>query len=94
MTKPETMLQRAIEKYLYHKEILFISHINPTRSGEPDIIACVGGKYVEIEIKTLSGRIREVQLIRKKIVENSGGIYAVVRSVEETTALVNKVLET
>lgn len=45
------------------------------------------GQRVEIEVKTLTGRIRPEQRIYQAMIERFGGLYILARSVEDVTAV-------
>jgi hypothetical protein len=51
--------------------------------GAGDLIGCLVGCWVEIELKTLTGRWSDLQRIRKGLVERCGGLYVVVREGQE-----------
>lgn len=53
------------------------------RSGVPDIIACVNGKFVGIEVKKPGGVISALQQANIRLIEQSGGIAFVAYSLEE-----------
>lgn len=53
------------------------------KPGDPDMIVCYKGRFIGMESKTPIGRLRDVQKLRRKQIEAAGGIYAVVRSVED-----------
>lgn len=44
-----------------------------TKSGIPDILACVGGYFVAIEVKAQNGHPSELQLHHCKKIRESGG---------------------
>src|SRR5690606_5364997 len=52
------------------------------RSGVPDIIACVNGKFVGIEVKKPGGVISALQQANIRLIEQSGGIAFVAYSLE------------
>lgn len=52
-------------------------------AGIPDIIACVGGRFVALEVKQPGGKPTRLQEITLGKVRASGGIAAVVTSMEE-----------
>lgn len=55
--------------------------------GSPDIIGIAKpGRFIGIEVKTLTGRQSEQQRMFQKMVESMGGKYFLVRSVEEAEA--------
>ena len=45
-----------------------------TTAGTPDILACVNGHFLGIECKTDNGRLSEMQRLKLKAIQNSGGI--------------------
>ncbi len=53
--------------------------------GLPDIIAVLppNGRFLGLEVKSATGRLREAQERFRDQLEASGGIYVVVRSVED-----------
>lgn len=48
-----------------------------TKEGIPDILACVNGRFVAIEVKAPNGRASELQKYNVKKINNAGG-YAVI----------------
>ena len=44
-----------------------------TKSGIPDILACVGGYFVAIEVKAQNGKPSELQLHHCKKIREAGG---------------------
>lgn len=51
--------------------------------GSADILACLGGRFLAIETKAPKGRLREEQKRYGEAVSHAGGIYAVVRSLND-----------
>ena len=49
-----------------------------TRSGVPDILACVNGYFVGIEVKAQSGHPSELQLYNVELIRKAGGFAYVV----------------
>ena len=52
-------------------------------AGIPDIIACMGGRFVALEVKQPGGKPTRLQEITLGKIREAGGIAAVVTSVEE-----------
>lgn len=48
------------------------------------------GLHVELEVKTPQGRQSEEQRQREALINSRGGFYAVVRSVEDAVAAINR----
>lgn len=53
------------------------------KAGVPDIIACINGKFVGIEVKRPGGRVSELQKYHIEQIQKSGGVAFVATSVEE-----------
>ena len=60
------------------------------REGSGDLVGCVGGLWVEVEVKTARGRLSTKQLIHRRAIERAKGIYVVAKSPEETVDLIRK----
>ena len=56
--------------------------------GGADLIGCYLGRFVAIEVKTATGRQSPEQRDWQGVVERAGGVYLLVRSVEEAVKLV------
>lgn len=96
-TESANEITRKILKFLdlkkhYCSRIQSQGQYNPTkgrwtkstvRRGIGDILAIIDGKAVMIEVKAGKDRMSEWQVKTKQDVENSGGIYLVVRSFDD-----------
>jgi len=66
------------------------------RAGFPDFIFLQPSRnypYLAIELKSEKGRQTEAQKAYQQAVENAGGKYAIVRSIEDFMKLINKYLD-
>lgn len=95
--KSESELQTDMIKYLQSKKIYNIN-INPgrfMRAGIPDLICCVKGLFVAIEIKRPDGKgvTSALQEINIEQIKKSGGIAVVMDNYIEFTKFVDKLLE-
>lgn len=64
--------------------------INNAKRGCPDLTLLFRGKYIAIEVKNETGRQSEAQKEAQRQIEQCGGLYWIIRSVEE---LQNKLKE-
>lgn len=55
--------------------------------GAPDIIGCVDGKFVGLEVKTAKGKLSDEQEAFAHALRAFGGQYHVVRSIDDVVAL-------
>lgn len=79
----ESVLKKAIKARLeeqgaYWCEIKGGAHSKP---GDPDIVACVNGRFLAIEAKTPDGRLSESQALRARQILASEGLWVCARSV-------------
>lgn len=88
----ERDLQRLAELELGRRGIWYL-HLSPRareKCGCPDLICCVNGRFVGVELKSPSGRLTEEQKSNLQHIANCGGATAVVRSIREVVALLHQ----
>ena len=75
----EKSFENKIKKYLEEQGSYFVKYFanRNTKSGIPDILACCGGNFLAIEVKSSTGTPKPLQVYNVKKINNSGG-YAVV----------------
>lgn len=87
----ESKIQKKIIDYLRRELNAYaIKPVVVNRAGVPDIIACVGGRFVAIEVKRPGASPSELQRYNLKKIWDAGGISIIAHSVEEArSALAN-----
>lgn len=72
----EKLFENKIKKFLKDEGCYFIKHFanSYTKSGIPDILACVNGHFVAIEVKGPSGKPSDLQLYNIREITKAGGI--------------------
>lgn len=88
----EKELQRLAELELGRREIWYL-HLSPRareKRGCPDIICCVRGRFVGIELKSAIGRLSESQVKNLEHIRECDGHTAVVRTMTEFIELLDK----
>ena len=95
MTTPEAELKKDIKSYLdsigaYWCMIKGGAHSKP---GDPDMIACVDGRFIGIEAKTYDGAQSPIQKLRQRQIESAGGMYILVRSVDDVRQVMDKLFK-
>ena len=58
------------------------------RAGCPDIVCCVDGKFVGLEVKNEKGKMSDKQKEAKELIEKVGGSYYVVRSINDVSKII------
>lgn len=95
--KPEAEFQSAVIQYLqihFGPRFWHINHLGGLgqRSGIPDILACIGGRFLALEIKspTGKGRLGPQQQEELEAIRAAGGVAGVVASWEELERLLEE----
>ena len=78
---PEKTFENKIKKYLTSKGAYFVKFFGCafTRAGVPDLLCCVNGKFLAIEVKAERGVASPLQLQNIKNIEAAKGIALVVK---------------
>lgn len=82
---PEQKLKRQLKRIIEENNGYWslVQGGQYSKPGDPDLIACIDGRFIGIEAKTPTGRQSDMQKLRQKQIEDAGGIYLLVRSEEE-----------
>ena len=72
---PETRFKNKVKKFLddngcYHVKFFANAY---TKRGVPDILACVNGHFIGLELKAENGKPSELQLYHQQKIRDSGG---------------------
>jgi len=70
----ESKLQQRVMEYLKTRGIYHIKVIQATKTGIPDIICCLNGKFVAIELKSPKKHTDKLQEYNIKRIQESWGI--------------------
>lgn len=92
-----------IEYLSYRKDVYFVrnnsfagnflrkdgskGYIKNNKAGSPDILICYRGEFIGCEIKNEKGKMSELQEEAKKSLEEAGGRYIIVRSINDVIDL-------
>jgi hypothetical protein len=96
-TKGESRLQRRIQEALSKAfpgccYIIKVHVSEFSAAGTPDLIACVFGHFIALEVKMPGEALTELQAYTLKCIREAGGLAAVVNSPEQAVDLVHKAL--
>lgn len=72
----EKNFENKIKNYLKNNNCWYVKYFanRMTKSGVPDILACVNGYFVAIEVKASNGKPSELQLWNRDEIRKSRGI--------------------
>lgn len=73
---PEKKYENKVKEFLEENNIYFVKFFANgfTKSGVSDILACIKGRFVGIEVKAENGKPSPLQIYNKEQIEKSGGI--------------------
>lgn len=86
-------IKTAIEKEFSPSEVFCYKTSDRFTSGIPDLILCVRGLFLALEIKTAKGKVTRLQEITIRKINHAGGISLVVRSVKEAVNAVKELIK-
>lgn len=90
----EQGIQRKIIKWLEAEGYYVVKVISASKSGVPDLLCCVKGYFVAIEVKTPNTRnnVSELQKYNLDTVLKSGGYSLVAWELEQVKEYINAVI--
>ena len=92
----EKRFELKIKKYLTEQGVYHIKHWGSamSRSGVCDLLCCVNGRFLGIEVKAESGKPSELQLHHIEKIKQAGGHAVIVKpsQFEELKELIQELL--
>lgn len=73
----EKNFENKIKRFLESQSCWYVKYWGGgqfTRAGVPDLLCCIHGRFVGIELKASNGRPSELQLRQLRLIEEAGGI--------------------
>lgn len=85
MTTPEGRIKTQIRKYARSNGVICISANAGIyeQEGIPDLIMCIRGRFVAVEVKVPGGKLRPSQESRIPIMRQQGAIVLIVTSLND-----------
>ena len=84
----EAVIQLKILKYLNGlPDCWVIKVISANQRGVPDILGCYGGRFIGLEVKSVSGKLSKIQQAQLDAIRQAGGIAEVVTSLQQVQKL-------
>ena len=88
----ESQIQADILRWLESQEGLWCCKVvSANRNGVPDILVCVDGVFLALEVKREGGKTSELQKHNMQCVVRSGGWARVVTGLDEVKETVEKI---
>ena len=89
----ESAIISAIQKYLKTVENCFYWKEHGGMYGQagiPDIIVCLNGKFIALEVKCEKGKVTVLQELTIRKIREAGGTAEAVRSAAEAKAVIER----
>jgi len=83
----ELELQKKIIAYLRGWGYV-VKVVVASRGGVPDLLCCIGGRFVAFEVKAAGGRVTPLQANNIEMIKQNGGLAYVVKSLDEVKSIV------
>lgn len=94
--KPETKFKEKVEKELKTiPKCWFVKIQQVAKHGTPDILMCINGVFIAIELKTDIGKVDKLQAWTLDNIANAGGLAFVLtpKNFESTIKLLREIYE-
>ena len=88
----EQAIQTKIQEFLRGEGHYVVKVMKASRAGVPDILACVNGVFVGLEVKDSKGRPSDLQRHNIQKINDCNGVAGVVRSVKDVAELLKDIL--
>ncbi|WP_407312105.1 VRR-NUC domain-containing protein [Desulfosporosinus sp. SB140] len=78
----EAQFQKQVQEFLLRQGVWYVKYWGGgqfTKAGVPDLLCCVNGRFVGIELKTEKGRVSKLQEYTLAKIKESGGQAFVLR---------------
>ncbi len=90
----EAKLQKKIIDYINKGGGYAVNIMSASTDGVPDILACIEGKFVGLEVKVGSNKPSDLQLANQELIEDAKGIAIIVWDLKTVQALVERLKKT
>ena len=88
----ESAIQKKISTWLTTQGWC-VKVINANKRGTPDLLACIDGRLVAVEVKRPGGRLSKIQEAQLQNIRDAGGIAIVATSVDDVVAKLSAIAE-
>lgn len=91
----EQAVQKKIIKYLESLGAWTVKTITTNKRGTPDVLACLDGRFIAIEVKAPGkmSTVSELQQFQLDKISATGGIAIAADSLEKVKEIIHKVID-
>jgi len=93
MPTPEGSVKHWIKNQIletYPDSYIYVTHVGQYgKRGVPDLVMCIKGLFVCVEVKTVKGTLTDIQSLEGRRIESAGGIWITIygRNVDQLREL-------
>lgn len=89
----EQQIQKKITSYLEQEGYYVVKVISASKAGVPDVLACIEGRFVAIEVKKpeTKSNVSKLQEYNLERVTEAGGVSTVAWEVEQVKTIVSAI---
>ena len=88
----EQDIQAKIQKYIKAKGGYVVKTITSNRAGIPDLLCCLNGKFIGIEVKAPGGVVAPLQTANIEMIKHAGGLALIAYSLQDVIDYLEEVL--
>jgi len=93
MGAEEAKVQTAIINWVTYLGAWVVKTIATTKNGTPDILACLDGQFIGIEVKKPGGKPDPLQRVQLRKIRESGGVAFSTDNLNEAKDQLNYLME-
>ena len=74
---PEKTFENKVKKFLKEKGCWYVKYWGGgdyTRAGVPDLLCCINGRFVGLELKSDAGIVSDLQVYQIEKINDAGGL--------------------
>lgn len=87
----EKDIQKDIIKYLNSlNNVYYVRVTHSSKNGVPDLILCINGNFIAIEIKRLNGKVSQLQKLNIDKIKQANGKAYIVYTLQEVKDIVTR----
>jgi len=93
MGAEEAKVQTEIINWLVFLGAWVVKTIATTKNGTPDVLACLDGQFIGIEVKKPGGKPSPLQRVQLRKIREAGGVGFTAESLNEAKDQLNYLME-
>ncbi len=93
MGAEEAKVQTSIINWLIYLGAWVVKTIATSKNGTPDVLACLDGQFIGVEVKKPGGKPSPLQRVQLRKIREAGGVGFTAESLNEVKDQLNYLME-